>query len=343
MGWGRVPASPQRAARGCPKSALLQPEPACPGAWAAAGPHRRAKGQGSALLLLVLPPAAKGNRARAPQWAGSRRLPCPACKCDAERCVAAGQAGSRQLEPGPWLSGSGSEPPESQRATGRDSPAQPSACPPTSCGQQQSPRVPTEPRPAAAAQRVSLLLQDASSLGLTSLHGDTQETVRTEQPAAGGCLSFQNSPGEQQSPSPLLDGTTSGPCLGSACKNRAALREQARSRKGHRRAASRHQQPERGASGALCLAGPPAPHSRFPHSAASEDHPGAPGASPTLSALRVAPPHPPSLSPCLPACLPHKLSTLAAHPWHPAQPELAERQPFSPLPGAPSASPGSWC
>ena len=54
MGRGSVPSSPQRAARGCPKSGLLQPEPACPGAWAVAGLRRRAKGQGSPLLLLLL-------------------------------------------------------------------------------------------------------------------------------------------------------------------------------------------------------------------------------------------------------------------------------------------------
>ena len=107
MGRGSVPSSPQMAARGCPKSGLLQPEPACPGAWAAAGLRRRAKGQGSPLLLLLLllPPAAKEKRARArqcrPPGQRSRSLPCPALPCPACSVVlsgAAGQAGSQQLE-----------------------------------------------------------------------------------------------------------------------------------------------------------------------------------------------------------------------------------------------------
>lgn len=62
MGWGSVMSSPQMAARDCPKSALRQPEPTCPGASAGAGVHHKAKGQGSPLLLLLLlllPTAAK--------------------------------------------------------------------------------------------------------------------------------------------------------------------------------------------------------------------------------------------------------------------------------------------
>ena len=99
MGWGSAPSSPQRAARGWPKSARLQPEPARPGAWAAAGVRRRAKGQGSPLLLLLLlPPAAKEKRARARQCRApgqrSRSLPCPALPClqrGAERCGRTGR------------------------------------------------------------------------------------------------------------------------------------------------------------------------------------------------------------------------------------------------------------
>ena len=120
MGRGSVPASSQRAARGCPKSALLQPEPACPGAGAAAGLCRSAKGQGSPLLLLLLlppplPPAAKGKRARARQWEPpgqrSRSLPCPALPClqrGAERCGGTGRDGQGA---GSWNQGSGSAAP----------------------------------------------------------------------------------------------------------------------------------------------------------------------------------------------------------------------------------------
>ena len=112
MGRGSVPSSPQTAARGWPKSALLQPQPACPGAWAAAGLRRRAKGQGSRVLLLflllqLLPPAAMEKRARAPQWRPpgqrSRSLPCPALPCSAALSGAAGGAGSQRPEPRLWL------------------------------------------------------------------------------------------------------------------------------------------------------------------------------------------------------------------------------------------------
>ena len=175
MGRGSVPASPQRAARGCPKSALLQSEPACPGAGAADGLRRSANGQGSPLLFLPvrppLPPAAKGKRARARQWEPpgqrSRSLPCPALPClqrGAERCGGTGRAGSRQLEPGLWLSGSGSQSPENTAAQ-RDSPAQPSPCPPPGREpQQREAPCPAESRPAAAAQRVSLLVRVTSVL-----------------------------------------------------------------------------------------------------------------------------------------------------------------------------------
>lgn len=109
MGRGSEPSSPQRAARGCPKSALLQPEPACPGAWAAAdGLCCRAKGQGSHLLLLLLlllllvPPAAKGKRAKAHQCRSpgqrSHSLPCPAFS--AVLGDAAAQARSRSCKCG---------------------------------------------------------------------------------------------------------------------------------------------------------------------------------------------------------------------------------------------------
>ena len=65
MGWGSVPSWLQRAARGWPKRAPLPPEPDCPAASAAAElPRRRAKGQGSPLLLLRVPPAAKDKRAK---------------------------------------------------------------------------------------------------------------------------------------------------------------------------------------------------------------------------------------------------------------------------------------
>ena len=66
MGWGSVPSWLQRAARGRPKRAPLPPEPDGPGASAAAEVPRRAKGQGSPLLLLRVPPAAKEKRAKTP-------------------------------------------------------------------------------------------------------------------------------------------------------------------------------------------------------------------------------------------------------------------------------------
>ena len=97
--------------------------------------------------------------------------------------------------------------------------------------------------------------------------------VSTAQAVAGGCLSFQNSPGERQSPPALPDGAGAGPCLGASCKKRAALREQPRSSTGHRRAARRHQQPERSRAGSLWPPGLSAPRGRFPASAASEDVP----------------------------------------------------------------------
>ena len=64
MGWGSVPSWLQRAARGRPKRAPLPPDPDSPGASAAAEVPRRAKGQGSPLLLLRVPPAAKEKRAK---------------------------------------------------------------------------------------------------------------------------------------------------------------------------------------------------------------------------------------------------------------------------------------
>ena len=344
-----MPSSPQRAARGWPKSALLQPEPACPGAWAAAGPRRRAKGQGSPLLLLLLllllPPAAKENRARACQWRPpaqrSRSLPCPALAwpalpcpaCSAVLSSAAGRAGSQQLR----LSGSGSEAPESRRATGTAWPS---------------------PRPAllqaVSSSRGSVSPQNhvqrplpsgcpCFSRGRPPLRCHTcmatlKGQVSTAQPVAGRCLSLQNSPGERQSPPPLLDGAVAGPGLGPSCKNQAAFREQPRRRKGHRRAATQHQQPERGRAGSLCPRGLSAPRGRFPPSAASEDVPAfllAPQPSPLPEWHRGT--LPPSLPPSCTSS-PHSLHL----PGTPAQPEAGERQPFSPLPGPPSASPGSW-
>ena len=161
--------------------------------------------------------------------------------------------------------------------------------------------------------------------------------VSTAQAVAGACLSFPNSPAERQSPPPLLDGTLGGPCLGSACKNQAALREQPRSSKGRRRrrrAATRHQQPERARAGTLCPPGLSAPRSTSPPTAASEDVP------PFLVAPQPSP---------LPEC--HRRTLRTSHtssprsphsPGTPAQPEAGQRQPFSPLPGPPSASPRSW-
>ena len=171
--------------------------------------------------------------------------------------------------------------------------------------------------------------------------------VSTAQAVAGGCLSFEYSPGERQSPPALLGGAGAGPCLAASCKKRAALREQPRSSKGQRRAARRHQQPERGRAGSLGPPGLCAPRGRFPASAASEDVP-----SFLVAAQPSALPewHRGTLPPCLPASLPPCLSpsrTSSPHsphtPGSPAQPEAGERQPFSPLPGPPSASPGSCC
>ena len=66
MGRGSVPSWLQRAARGRPKRAPLPAEPDGPGASAAAEVPRRAKGQGSPLLRLRVPPAVKGKQAKTP-------------------------------------------------------------------------------------------------------------------------------------------------------------------------------------------------------------------------------------------------------------------------------------
>ena len=103
------------------------------------------------------------------------------------------------------------------------------------------------------------------------------------------------------------------------------------SRKGHRRAARRHQQPERGRAGTVCPAGLSAPRGRLPPSAASEDVP------PFLLA-----PQPSQRPDWHRGTLPQKVTPLARDPGTPAQREAGERQPFSPLPGPRSGSPGSW-
>ena len=137
--------------------------------------------------------------------------------------------------------------------------------------------------------------------------------VSTAQAVAGGCLSFQNSPGERQSPPPLLDGAVGGPCLGASCKKRAALREQPRSSTGHRRAARRHQQPECSRAGSLWPPGLSAPRGRFPASAASEDVP---------SFLVAAQPSP------LPDCHHATLPPAQAHPTRrtPLAPRHSQRR-----------------
>ena len=83
MVWGSAPSWLQRAARGRPKRAPLPPEPNCPGASAAAEVPRRTKGQGSPLLLLRVPPAAKAKRAK------SRGGEAPGRTCPAGRAAAA--------------------------------------------------------------------------------------------------------------------------------------------------------------------------------------------------------------------------------------------------------------
>ena len=149
--------------------------------------------------------------------------------------------------------------------------------------------------------------------------------VSTAQAVAGGCLSFQHSPGERQSPPALLGGAGAGPCLAASCKKRAALREQPRSSKGHRRAARRHQQPERGRAGSLWPPGLCAPRGRFPASAASEDVP---------SFLVAAQPSPlpewhrGTLPASLPPCLPPALPPAQAHPTRrtPLAPRHSQRR-----------------
>ena len=189
----------------------------------------------------------------------------------------------------------------------RDGLCQPSPCPSPSCGQQRRLRVPAEPRPAAATQHGSSLVQVTSSLRVPHLYGDTQGTSEHGSSRCRTLPFFQNSPDERQSPPLLLDGAVGGPCLGSACKNQAALREQPHSRKGHRQAASRHQQPQHGRAGILCPPKLSALRGRLPPSSASED----------LSAFLVSPPPSPlpewhrgTLSPSLPPCLLHKLTPL---------------------------------
>ena len=344
MGRGSVPSSPQMAARGCPKSGLLQPEPACPGAWAAAGLRRRAKGQGSPLLLLLLllPPAAKEKRARArqcrPPGQCSQSLPCPALPClqrGAERCGRTGR------EPAAGTLSSGSAAPLGRllRAGGPAGQPGPALALPSSklwAAAAEAPR----PRRTRSSGRCPAGGSPSSStcrppLGGPACMATLKGQLSTAQTVAGACLSFPNSPAERQSSPLLLDGTVGGPCLGSACKNQAALREQPRSSKGRRRrAATRHQQPERARAGTLCPPGLSALRSSSPPRAASEDVP----------SFLVAPQPSP-----LPECHRRTLRTSRTSsprsphtPGTPAQPEAGQRQPFSPLPGPPSASPGSW-
>lgn len=171
-------------------------------------------------------------------------------------------------------------------------------------------------------------------LGCPTCTATLKGQVSTATPPAGGCRSFQNSPGERQSPPPLPGGTIAGPCLGSACKNQAVLRDRPRSRKGHRQAASWHQQPEHGRAGTLCPPGLSAPRSTVLPSATSE------AVLPCLLA-----PQPSLLHDCHRGTLPAS-RTSSAHsphiPGSPAQPEAGERQPCSPLHGPPSAFPGCW-
>ena len=127
--------------------------------------------------------------------------------------------------------------------------------------------------------------------------------VSTAQPFAGQCVSFHNSPGERQSPPALIDRAVTGSSQARPTKKQAALREQPHSRKGHRRAATWHQQPEHGRAGTLCPPGLSAPHGRFPPNTPSE----------AVLAFLVAP-QPSTLPEWHRGTLPPSISALQAHP-----------------------------
>lgn len=113
-----------------------------------------------------------------------------------------------------------------------DSLSQPLPCPPPRLEQLWRLSVPPELYPVTTTQWASLLIQVMSSLGVPHLHSDTHRTSEHSSARAQACLSFQNSPAEQQSCPPLPDRAIGGSCLGSACKNQALITEQPQNRRG---------------------------------------------------------------------------------------------------------------